>query len=173
MNKFYIASLEIYQTSSYKENDLHFIPFFQIYSDARSVESETMVIRTGYFRKSLKKCIVYLLWVSKHLFTVIFYGIFVFLLLLFFFKNSLQKENLKPAERAINDSNGFLYDQISRLVFGFICENLSDKIHDFHWTLIKKTGEKPPWFKMENPQLQTDLLSSSDHFNTRKTQFQP
>ena len=59
------------------------------------------------------------------------------------FENSLQKENLKPAERATNDSNDFLYDQISRLVFGFICDNFSDKIHDFHWTFIKKIGEKP------------------------------
>ena len=62
------------------------------------------------------------------------------------FENSLQKENLKPAERArkFNDSNDFLYYRISRRVFGFVCDNFSDKIHDFHWTLIKKIGEKPP-----------------------------
>ena len=128
-----------------KTTDIFIQFFFQIYSDARRIQSKTMVIRPGLFESFFIITIMHFHSGKslKELFTVILYGIFVLLSLLFFFRNSLQRENLKPARRPSKGSKGFYYDELSRLVFNTICESFSDKIYGFHRTLFKKIGKRP------------------------------
>ena len=107
---------------------------------------------------------LYILWVLKHLFTVILLGIFIFLFLWFFFRNLPQREKLKPAQRPSSSSKCSYYDELSRLVFGYV-RIFQIKCLSFFGHLLRKSVKNLNDLKWESLSDDLDYVAYSMNMN--------